>query len=134
MCRCSSAAHYANSSEEMDRGMSRISTHVLDTAKGKPAAGVPVRLERQDSSGKWISLGSGETDRDGRCAELLPVGTALTEGVYRLTFDTAKYFSTCEVDGLYPEVEIVFRVRKGEMHFHIPLLLSPNGYTTYRGS
>jgi 5-hydroxyisourate hydrolase len=118
----------------MDRGMSKISTHVLDTAKGKPAAGVPVRLERQDASGKWSSLSSAQTDQDGRCGQLLPDGAALAEGVYRLTFDTASYFALCGVDGLYPSVEIVFRIRKSETHFHIPLLLSPNGYTTYRGS
>src|SRR6266849_5857778 len=118
----------------MDRGMSRISTHVLDTAKGKPAAGVPVRLERQDSSGKWIPVGSAQTDHDGRCGELLPDGATLTEGVYRLTFDTANYFAVCGVEGLYPAVEILFRIKSGEAHFHIPLLLSPNGYTTYRGS
>ena len=114
--------------------MSRISTHVLDTAKGKPAAGVPVRLERQDSSGKWFPLGSGQTDRDGRCAQLLPDGATLVEGVCRLTFDTANYFAACGVEGLYPVVEILFRIKSGESHFHIPLLLSPNGYTTYRGS
>jgi 5-hydroxyisourate hydrolase len=118
----------------MDHGMSRISTHVLDTAKGKPAEGVPVHLERQDSSGKWTSLGSGRTDQDGRCGQLLPDGAALAKGVYRLTFDTASYFATCRVDGLYPSVEVLFHVRTGETHFHIPLLLSPNGYTTYRGS
>lgn len=114
--------------------MNRISTHVLDTAKGKPATGVPVRLERQDSSGKWSSLGSGQTDQDGRCGQLLPDGTTLVEGVYRLLFDTASYFRACGVDGLYPVVEITFRIRSGESNFHIPLLLSPNGYTTYRGS
>lgn len=114
--------------------MSRISTHVLDTAKGKPAAGVPVRLERQDASGQWSSVNSARTDQDGRCGELLPDSSALVEGVYRLTFDTASYFAACGVDGLYPAVEILFRVRSGESHFHIPLLLSPNGYTTYRGS
>jgi 5-hydroxyisourate hydrolase len=118
----------------MDRGMSRISTHVLDTAKGKPAAGVPVSLERQESSGKWLSLALAQTDQDGRCGELLPDSATLVGGVYRLTFDTAKYFAACGVDGLYPAVEILFRVRGGESHFHIPLLLSPNGYTTYRGS
>jgi 5-hydroxyisourate hydrolase len=118
----------------MDRWMSRISTHVLDTAKGKPAAGVPVRLQRQDSSGKWLSLASAQTDPDGRCAQLLPDGATVVEGVYRLTFDTAKYFGACGVEGLYPSVEILFRIRNGESHFHIPLLLSPNGYTTYRGS
>lgn len=114
--------------------MNRISTHVLDVAKGKPAAGVPVRLERQDSSGKWSSSGSGKTDQDGRCNQLLPEGEILREGTYRLTFDTASYFTACGVEGLYPAVEITFRVRGGESHFHIPLLLSPNGYTTYRGS
>jgi 5-hydroxyisourate hydrolase len=118
----------------MERGMSRISTHVLDTAKGKPASGVPVRLDRQNTSAKWIPVGSAQTDHDGRCGELLPDGATLTEGVYRLTFDTANYFATCGVDGLYPAVEILFRVQSGETHFHIPLLLSPNGYTTYRGS
>jgi 5-hydroxyisourate hydrolase len=118
----------------MDRGMSRISTHVLDTAKGKPASGVPVRLERQESSGKWTPVGSAQTDQDGRCAQLLLDGVTVVEGVYRLTFDTANYFAACGVEGLYPSVEISFRIKSGESHFHIPLLLSPNGYTTYRGS
>ena len=114
--------------------MSRISTHVLDTAKGRPAAGVPVRLEREDGAGKWSQLHSTKTDQDGRCAQLLPESSSLTEGVYRLTFDTAIYFAACKIEGLYPSVEVSFRVRGGESHFHIPLLLSPNSYTTYRGS
>jgi 5-hydroxyisourate hydrolase len=118
----------------MDCRMSRISTHVLDTAKGKPAPGVPVRLEFQDSSGKWSLLGSGKTDQDGRYAQLLPENKTLAEGSYRLAFDTASYFAACGVDGLYPSVEILFRIRNGESYFHIPLLLSPNGYTTYRGT
>jgi 5-hydroxyisourate hydrolase len=118
----------------MDCGMSGISTHILDTAKGKPAAGVSVSLEYQEPSGKWLSLALEQTDQDGRCAELLPDNATLVEGVYRLMFDTASYFAACGVDGLYPAVEVLFRVRKGETHFHIPLLLSPNGYTTYRGS
>jgi 5-hydroxyisourate hydrolase len=118
----------------MDHRMSPISTHVLDTAKGKPAAGVPVRLERQDSSGKWAPVGSAETDQDGRCGQLVPEGATLREGVHRLTFDTSVYFAASGTEGLYPVVEIVFRMRSGESHFHIPLLLSPNGYTTYRGS
>jgi 5-hydroxyisourate hydrolase len=114
--------------------MSRISTHVLDTAKGKPAAGVPVRLERQDSSGHWSSVGSGQTDQDGRCGQLLPEGELLREGPHRLTFDTAIYFAACGIQGLYPVVQVTFQVRSGELQFHVPLLLSPNGYTTYRGS
>jgi 5-hydroxyisourate hydrolase len=114
--------------------MSRISTHVLDTASGKPAADVPVRLERQDDSGKWVALSSGRTDRDGRCAELLSDGGDVSAGLYRLIFNTANYFAAAKVNGLYPVVEITFEARAGESHFHIPLLLSPNGYTTYRGS
>ena len=114
--------------------MSRISAHVLDTAKGKPASGVTVRLERQDFSGKWAQVGSAQTDQDGRCSQLLPEGATLKEGVHRLTFDVASYFATCGVEGLYTVVEITFQVRSGEAHLHIPLLLSPNCYTTYRGS
>ncbi len=114
--------------------MSRISTHVLDTASGKPASGVPVRLQRQNSSGEWSTVSSARTDQDGRCGELAPGDAGLAAGAYRLTFDTASYFAACGVDGLYPSVEVTFRVRNGETHFHIPLLLSPNGFTTYRGS
>jgi 5-hydroxyisourate hydrolase len=115
-------------------GMNRISTHILDTARGKPAKDVPVRLERQDASGNWVAAGSARTDRDGRCGQLLSDGQSLPAGPYRLTFDTANYFAAEKIDGLYPVVEITFQVRDGESHFHIPLLLSPNGYTTYRGS
>jgi 5-hydroxyisourate hydrolase len=114
--------------------MSRISTHVLDISLGKPAAGVPVRLERQERAGNWISLGSAQTDGDGRCLQLLPESRTLSEGIYRLVFETSSYYARQRVAGLYPVVEITFEVRKGESHLHVPLLLSPNGYTTYRGS
>jgi 5-hydroxyisourate hydrolase len=114
--------------------MNRISTHVLDTALGKPAMDVPLRLERQDASGNWVAVASARTDQDGRCGQLLSDGNTLRAGLYRLTFDTANYFAATKIDGLYPMVEITFQVRDGESHFHIPLLLSPNGYTTYRGS
>ncbi len=114
--------------------MTRISTHVLDTAQGQPAKDIPVRLERRDASGMWRLLAAARTDQDGRCAELLPKKEALTPGLYRLGFETATYFATRKLDGLYPLVEITFQVRDGERHFHVPLLLSPNGYTTYRGS
>jgi 5-hydroxyisourate hydrolase len=114
--------------------MSPISTHVLDISLGKPVAGVPVRLERQERTGNWVSLGSAQTDGDGRCPQLLPESLVLSEGIYRLVFETRSYYARHSVAGLYPVVEITFEVRKGESHFHIPLLLSPNGYTTYRGS
>ncbi|HME12065.1 MAG TPA: hydroxyisourate hydrolase [Candidatus Acidoferrum sp.] len=114
--------------------MKRISTHVLDTVRGKPAAGVPVRLERENADGVWQQLGAAHTDQDGRCAQLLPEEDRLPPGHYRLSLATGAYFTQQGIAGLYPVVEITFEVRSGEEHFHIPLLLSPNGYTTYRGS
>lgn len=114
--------------------MNRISTHVLDTARGRPANDMPVRLERRDVSAGWRALGSARTDADGRCAQLLPEDETMPRGSYRLVFDTASYFAGQKIEALYPVVEITFQVRSGESHFHIPLLLSPNGYTTYRGS
>jgi len=113
--------------------MNHISTHVLDTSLGKPAVGVMVRLEKRETD-DWLSLGSAQTDSDGRCRQLLPESSSLPEGWYRLVFDTGAYYAIQHVTGLYPTVEIIFEVRTGESHFHIPLLLSPNGFTTYRGS
>jgi len=114
--------------------MSRISTHILDLVQGHPASNVPVRLERKEASGDWRLLASALTDNDGRCTELLPEAHALTAGLYRLTFDTESYFAAKKLAALYPVVEVTFRVQEQETHFHIPLLLSPNGYSTYRGS
>jgi 5-hydroxyisourate hydrolase len=114
--------------------MKRISTHILDLTHGKPAIAVPVRLEKQNSAGDWRQLTAARTDDDGRCLQLLPEGEDLSAGVYRLTFDTASYFARQKVNTLYPVVEITFQAREDESHFHIPLLLSPNGYSTYRGS
>jgi 5-hydroxyisourate hydrolase len=114
--------------------MSRISTHVLDTAQGKPAKHVPVRLERQEAAGEWRVLASSQTDKDGRCLQLLPENEVLRAGTYRLAFDASSYHLAQKMQGLYPVVEITFQVQDGESHFHIPLLLSPHSYTTYRGS
>jgi len=114
--------------------MKQISTHILDLALGKPAPDVPVRLERQEDTGGWHLLASTHTDRHGRCGQLLPETEDLSEGLYRLAFDTASHYASQKIEMLFPVVEITFRVRKGESQFHIPLLLSPNGYTTYRGS
>jgi 5-hydroxyisourate hydrolase len=114
--------------------MTRISTHILDLVQGKPANAVPVQLEKQDSSGNWRLLTSARTDQEGRCPQLLPEGEDLSAGVYRLTFGTGTYFARQKLTALYPVVHVAFQVQDGESHFHIPLLLSPNGYTTYRGS
>jgi 5-hydroxyisourate hydrolase len=117
----------------MAEQMTRISTHVLDVSRGKPASDVPVRLERQQHPGNWQPLNAARTDQDGRCAQLLPTDK-LPPGLYRLTFETAHYFEAQKTAGLYPVVEVTFHVREGESQFHIPLLLSAHGYTTYRGS
>ena len=113
--------------------MNSITTHVLDTARGRPAAGVPITLEFQ-SSGDWVIVGAGVTDADGRLRTLVPPGAALHLGAYRLTFDTDAYFNALGVDGFFPEAVIVFRVRDASQHHHVPLLLSPFGLSTYRGS
>jgi 5-hydroxyisourate hydrolase len=114
--------------------MRRISTHILDIAQGKPASDVLVRLEKQATTGGWRVLNSVRTDLNGRSPALLLEAEDLSAGVYRLIFDTSSYFARQNVDALYPAVEVTFQAREGEAHFHIPLLLTPNGYTTYRGS
>ena len=113
--------------------MSGITTHVLDTARGRPAAGVPVTLESR-SAGGWTALGCGRTDADGRLRDLLPDGFTLSEGHYRLTFEAGAYFDAQGVEGFYTEVVVSFVVSDAAAHYHVPLLLSPYGYSTYRGS
>jgi 5-hydroxyisourate hydrolase len=113
--------------------MSAITTHVLDTARGRPAAGIAVLLERAQG-GAWREIGGGVTDDDGRVRALLASGTTLTSGVHRMTFATGPYFAMQKVAAFYPEVRIVFEITDPTQHHHVPLLLSPFGYSTYRGS
>ncbi len=113
--------------------MSGLSTHLLDLARGAPAGGVPVRLELQ-SGGTWTELASAVSDTDGRVRSLLPEGTQLVAGVYRLTFELAVYFAAVGERAFFPEAAIVFEVFDATQHHHVPLLLSPYGYSTYRGS
>lgn len=117
---------------------SPITTHVLDTSRGRPAVGVPVSLSRADqgdASGhsSWQLIAQGSTDADGRVTDLLAPGS-LEPGIYRLRFDTATYFAQTGVESFfYPWAEIVFHV-EDHPHYHVPLLLNPFGYSTYRGS
>jgi 5-hydroxyisourate hydrolase len=113
--------------------VSGLSTHVLDTARGRPAAGVPVTLERR-VDGAWREVSRAATDADGRVRSLLPEGEALAEGEYRLTFALAEWFAAAGREAFYPEAAIVFTVTRPEEHHHVPLLLAPFGYSTYRGS
>jgi 5-hydroxyisourate hydrolase len=115
--------------------VSRITTHVLDTSSGRPAEGVPVVLERAAPEGeRWEVVGRGTTDSDGRQHDLAPNGRRLAGGRYRLTFDTGAYFTRSGREAFFPEVTVVFTVAEGEEHEHVPLLLNPFGYSTYRGS
>ena len=111
--------------------MSGITTHVLDTGRGQPASGVPLLLEVQTGVGQWKAVATASTDAAGR-ANLL--GSDMTRGFYRLTFDTRAYFRAWNVEGFFPEVQVVFEVRDPLQHHHVPLLLSPYSYSTYRGS
>jgi 5-hydroxyisourate hydrolase len=110
-----------------------ISTHILDIAQGRPAAEVPVSLARM-IEGSWVAVNAATTDADGRCKYLLPLDAPLEHGVYRIHFATNAYYASQRLQGLYPYVEIVFEVTDNQQHYHIPLLLTANGYTTYRGS
>lgn len=109
--------------------MSAITTHVLDTVLGKPAAGIAIRLEKLEGEG-WRTVASGVTDQDGRCRTL---AQDATEGWYRLTYATSDYLRRMGRGSIYPEISITV-VCDGETHYHLPLLLSDNSYTTYRGS
>ena len=114
--------------------MSPITTHVLDLSLGRPARGLGVTLSELSPAGRWDETARGVTDDDGRLRTLLPEGTPPAAGVYRLRFDTGAYFHAREVASFYPEVVVIFQVVDPAAHHHVPLLLSPFGYSTYRGS
>ncbi len=109
---------------------SRVTTHVLDAVSGRPAVGVSVVLERREDA--WRPVAEAVTDDDGRIAHLGPVD--LAPGTYRITFDTAGYFASTAQTAFYPEVVIAFTLADAEAHYHVPLLLSPYAFSTYRGS
>lgn len=110
-----------------------ISTHVLDVSRGRPAAGIAVTLERRAGEG-WHEAGRGTTDRDGRVAALLGDGEEAQPGTYRLRFDVRSYFASTGEASFYPVIEITFVTAAENPKYHVPLLLSPFGFTTYRGS
>src|SRR5204862_7031760 len=114
--------------------MSAITTHVLDTSRGRAADVVPVVLEIESADGSCKQVGAAATDPDGRTRDLVPSNFALHGGVYKLTFDTASYFASQKVESFYHEINIVFEIHDPAQHYHVPLLLSPFGYSTYRGS
>jgi 5-hydroxyisourate hydrolase len=112
--------------------MSQITTHILDTTRGKPAQGVAISLHQQQNSG-WQKLAEGITNADGRIGDLLDKDTLLPIGIYKMRFEVQSYFDALQLTAFYPFVEIVFNINSQE-HYHVPLLLNPFGYSTYRGS
>lgn len=112
---------------------SPITTHVLDTSIGRPGADVRVVLYHLDGA-RWTEVGRGMTDADGRLRTLVGPGAPAATGMYRMTFETGAYFASRGAATFFPLVEIVFQVAEGEGHYHVPLLVSPFGYSTYRGS
>jgi 5-hydroxyisourate hydrolase len=117
----------------MAERMSGISTHILDLTLGRPAAGVTVRLEREDQDG-WRRLTAQQTDADGRIKDALPSGEGLEIGYYRLGFETGPYFRAQGSHCFHPYIEIQFEVADPSQQYHVPLLVTPHSYSTYRGS
>jgi 5-hydroxyisourate hydrolase len=111
-----------------------ITTHVLDVNRGRPGAGVPVTLEYRSGPSQWEMIANGSTNSDGRMEEWLSPETVLRPGIYRLTFGTKEYFSGLGMKSFYPFAAVSFEVTDPKEHYHIPLLLSGHGYSTYRGS
>lgn len=109
-----------------------LSVHILNQQTGKPAPDVEVVLEQKQTDG-WVKLNSGQTDRDGRIKALWPTQTA-TPGDYRVTFKTGAYFAQQKLDSFFPEIPVEFHISSADEHYHVPLLLSQYGYSTYRGS
>src|SRR4026208_1119676 len=114
--------------------MSTISTHVLDTSRGAPASGVAVSLELQNNDETWTARSHACTAQAGRVKPFFLVDRPVSNGTYRLVFDTEPYFSSLSLACFYPQVSVVFNVDDGSQHYHVPLLISPYGYSTYRGS
>ena len=113
--------------------MSQITTHVLDTSKGIPAEGIKISLQKPTGEDQWEEITSGTTNSDGRITNFMSEDLIIPPGRYRMLFETRSYFEKSNLKGFYPEIPVVFEITNTE-HHHIPLLLSPFGYSTYRGS
>lgn len=113
--------------------VSQLTTHVLDTSLGRPGQDIAIRLQEPDGTGGWRTIAQGVTNADGRIPDLLPPNRTLPQGNYRAVFDTGRYFAQQKTSGFYPAVEIQFTVFD-DSHYHVPLLINPFGYSTYRGS
>lgn len=113
--------------------MTQITSHILDTSLGQPAHGVQITLFQQNGD-DWKKLGSASTNDDGRVSDFLGSSEVLTAGIYKLTFGLSEYYARLKTESFYPYAEIAFEIAGDGQHYHVPLLLNPFGYSTYRGS
>lgn len=113
--------------------MTQITSHILDTSRGKPAEGVLITLMQQQGD-DWLMLGTGSTDADGRVSDFTGINEALPAGIYKLTFYLSDYYQAMQQASFYPYVDVAFEIGDDGQHYHVPLLLNPFGYSTYRGS
>jgi len=113
--------------------MTQITSHILDTSRGLPAQGVLITLAQQQGD-NWVMLGSAETDADGRVNDFVGTDDVLCAGVFKLTFSLSDYYKRLSIESFYPYADIVFEIAGDGQHYHVPLLLNPFGYSTYRGS
>jgi len=114
--------------------MSQITTHILDTHSGNPAEAVPVSIYRKEANDGWQILKQAETDKDGRVSDFFADNLTLDAGIYRLKLETCVYFDKLDQQSFYPYVDVVFEIDDSGRHYHVPLLISAFGYSTYRGS
>lgn len=128
-----SALSMAHNAEQFKPIKNPVSVHVLNLKTGIPSEGVVVVLDKKEGD-KWIKLNSATTNHDGRINALYPVGQEMTPGDYRVTFETGKYYANHNENFFFPEIPVIIHVTKTDEHYHVPLLLSQYGYTTYRGS
>jgi len=110
-----------------------LSVHVLNLENGTPTPGISVDLEHKEQ-GKWVKLSSGVTDKNGRISALFPTDKQYETGDYKVVFKTGDYYQKVQHASFFPEIPVIFHMDKSESHYHIPLLLSPYGYSTYRGN
>ncbi len=113
--------------------MTQITSHILDTSRGAPAEAVLITLMQQNDD-DWLMLGTGATNADGRVADFTGERDSLPAGIYKLTFYLSDYYKALEQKCFYPHVDVVFEIDGDGQHYHVPLLLNPFGYSTYRGS
>ncbi|WP_413997924.1 hydroxyisourate hydrolase [Flavobacterium sp. W1B] len=111
----------------------QLSSHILDISRGLPVANVLIKLEKQTANGSWEFIAKNETDKNGRVQNFLPYAKTENKGIFKLTYFTEPYFNNLKQDSFYPFIEVVFQI-KDDKHYHVPITLSPYGYSTYRGN